>query len=203
MVLITGITKFLPPAEVLISPLNLKGWHGVRQRAEAKGPGTQLNFKQAVAYHDAFQNPNKDAERTVLLLSSLETILPPWYCCRKGEPYPGSKSGLFSNSEMYCLRRHACWQSKRLYWEGAPGRRARGGSPGGLLCLAALVSGFMVVGLVSRLSLNNLSDSGSFLVVHIIQLRLIPVRGVWEVGRTYRLTSPLSVRPLLNSFGWW
>lgn len=25
MVLITGITKFLPPAEVLISPLNLKG----------------------------------------------------------------------------------------------------------------------------------------------------------------------------------
>lgn len=126
MVLITGITKFLPPAEVLISPLNLKGWHGVRQRAEAKGPGIQLNFKQAIACHDAFQNPNKDAEHTVLLPSSLETILPPWYCCRKGEPYPGSKSGLFSNSEMYCLRRHACWQSKRLYWEGTPGRRAGG-----------------------------------------------------------------------------
>ena len=59
MVLITGITKFLPPAEVLISPLNLKGWHGVRQRAEAKGPGIQLNFKQAIACHDAFQNPNR------------------------------------------------------------------------------------------------------------------------------------------------
>ena len=186
MVLITGITKFLPPAEVLISPLNLKGWHGVRQRAEA---GMQLNFKQSIACHDAFQDPNKDAEHTVLLLSSLETIFP--------------KSGLFSNSEMYCLRRHTCWQSKRLSWEGAPGQRARGRESAGLLCLAALVSGFMVVGLVSRLSLVNLSDSGSFLVMHIVQPRLIPVRGVWDVGRTYRLTSPLSFRPLLNSLGWW
>ena len=87
--------------------------------------------------------------------------------------------------------------------KGHLGREPGGGSPAGLLCLAALVSGFMVVGLVSRLSLVNLSDSGSFLVEHIVQLRLIPVRGVWEVGRTYRLTSPLSFRPLLNSFGWW
>ena len=47
----------------------------------------------------------------------------------------------------------------------------------------------------------SFSDSGSFLVVHIAQLRLIPARGVWEVGRTYRLTS-LSFRPLLNSSGW-
>ena len=112
MVLITGITKFLPPAEVLISPLNLKGWHGVRQRAEA---GMQLSFKQSIARHDAFQDPNKDAEHTVLLLSSLETIFP--------------KSALFSNSEMYCLGRHTCWQSKRLYCEGAPGQRARGREP--------------------------------------------------------------------------
>ena len=129
MVLITGITKFLPAAEVLISPLNLKGWHGVRQRAEAKGSGMQLNFIQAIACHDVFQDPNKGAEHTVLLPSSLETIFPPWYCCRKGEPLPGPKSGLFSNSEICCLRRHTCWQSKRLYWEGVPGQRARGREP--------------------------------------------------------------------------
>ena len=54
----------------------------------------QLSFKQSIARHDAFQDPNKDAEHTVLLLSSLETIFP--------------KSVLFSNSEMYCLRRHTC-----------------------------------------------------------------------------------------------
>ena len=96
---------------------------------EGKEEGCLLVYRKSEHPWDAFQNPNKDAEHTVLLPSSLETILPPWYCCRKGEPYPGSKSGLFSNSEMYCLRRHACWQSKRLYWEGVPGRRARGREP--------------------------------------------------------------------------
>ena len=39
---------------------------------------------------------------------------------------------------MNCQRRHMCWQSKRLYWEGTPEWRAAGGeSPGGPLCLLA------------------------------------------------------------------
>ena len=42
---------------------------------------------------------------------------------------------------------------------------SRQGNPGELLCL---VSGFMVMGLVSRLPLANHSDSESFLVVHTL-----------------------------------
>ena len=39
---------------------------------------------------------------------------------------------------MNCPRRHTYWQSKRLYWEGAPGWRAAGQvDPGELLCQVA------------------------------------------------------------------
>lgn len=38
MVLITGITKFLPPAEVLISPLSLKGVTWGQAESRAKRP---------------------------------------------------------------------------------------------------------------------------------------------------------------------
>ena len=121
----------------------------------------------------------------------------------RGNPIQGPRVGSFLTQKCIVWEDTHADKARDFTGKGCLGREPGGGSPGGLLCLGALVSGFMVVGLVSRLSVNNLSDSGSFLVVHIIQLRLIPVRGVWEVGRTYRLTSPLSVRPLLNSFSWW
>ena len=42
------------------------------------------------------------------------------------------------HSEMNCPRRHMCWQSRRFYWERAPGWRAVGqGNPGELLCHVA------------------------------------------------------------------
>ena len=37
----------------------------------------QLNFKQAIACNDAFQDPNKEARYKVLPFPSLETILSP------------------------------------------------------------------------------------------------------------------------------
>ena len=44
---------------------------------------------------------------------------------REGGPLPGPESGLRAErSEMSCPRRHACWRSKRLYWEGVRGQRA-------------------------------------------------------------------------------
>ena len=44
---------------------------------------------------------------------------------------------------MNCLRRHMCWQSKRLYWERAPRWRGVGpGNQGELLCLVACSLGF-------------------------------------------------------------
>ena len=54
------------------------------------------------------------------------------------------------------------------------------------------VSRFMVMLLVSGLSLANHSDSGSFLVAHaLLNQDGFQSEGFWEVGRTYRL-SPLS-----------
>ena len=58
-----------------------------------------------------------------------------------------------------------CWQSKRFYWERAPGWKAVGeGNPGELLCRVARSLGFMVMGLVSGWPLANHSNSESFLV---------------------------------------
>ena len=52
------------------------------------------------------------------------------------------------------------WQSKRFYWERAPGWRAVGkGTQENSSAAWLAVSGFMVMGLVSRLSLANHSNS--------------------------------------------
>ena len=50
---------------------------------------------------------------------------------------------------------------------------------------------FMVLGLLSGLSLNNHLVSGSFLVVHALISQNGFQGGFWEVGRTYRLASTL------------
>ena len=57
------------------------------------------------------------------------------------------------------------------------------------------VSGFMVMGLISRLSLANHSDSESFMVV---QPRWLPAR-ILGGGQT----CVVSFWPFLNSSGWW
>ena len=55
------------------------------------------------------------------------------------------------------------------------------------------VLGFMVMGLISGLSLASHSDSGSFLVARTwLSQDGFHREGFWEVGRTYRLASPLS-----------
>ena len=55
------------------------------------------------------------------------------------------------------------------------------------------VSGFMVIGLVSGLSLANHPDSGPFLVVHAsLSKDGFQQEGFWEVGRIDGLASPHS-----------
>ena len=60
-------------------------------------------------------------------------------CCKKMDPFQGLKLGsCLTRKEMNCPRRHMCWQSKRFYWERAPGWGAVGqGNPGELLCRVA------------------------------------------------------------------
>ena len=102
---------------------------------------------------------------------------------------------------MNCPRSHMCWQSKRLYWRGHPGGKQQGKATQencSATWLAA--SDFMVMGLVSRLSL------ASHLLYPIVWLSVLPGgmpisqprwvpqhKGFWEVDKTYGLASPPSL----------
>ena len=94
--------------------------------------------------------------------------------------------------------------SKRLLWEGSTGGGHGGERSQNCSATWLPVVGFMVMGLVSRLSLANHSDSGSFLAASAwLRQEGFQRGGFWEVGRTYRLASPPSFWPFLNSSSGW
>ena len=88
-------------------------------------------------------------------------------CCRKGDPFQGLKLGSclsFGNElseETHVLTKQEILLGKDTRVESSRGK-------GNQNCSATwfAVSGFRVMGLVSRLSLANHSNSESFLVVH-------------------------------------
>ena len=98
--------------------------------------------------------------------------------------------------------RQTCWQSKRLYWKGTPGvESGRAREPRRTaLPRGSAVSGFMVMGLVSWLSLANHSDSrvlpGG---AHIVQPRWMQERRILGGCQT----CGVSFRPFPNSSSWW
>ena len=100
---------------------------------------------------------------------------------------------------MNCPRRHMCWQSKRFYWEGPPQVESSKGTPEHCSARWLTVSGFMVMELVSGLSLASHSDSESFLVVHTWLSQDGSVRGILGGGWTPGVT----FWPFLNSLCWW
>ena len=63
---------------------------------------------------------------TLPFLPSCFIFLP--YCCRKDPPphFRVPKSRLLSNTQKRMVQGDLCWQSKRFYWERAPGWRAGG-----------------------------------------------------------------------------
>ena len=70
-------------------------------------------------------------------------------------------------------------KQETLWGRGARGREQEGkGTQENCSATSFAVSGFMVMGLVSGLSLAKQSDSGSFLVARITQPRWIPVRRI-------------------------
>ena len=83
---------------------------------------------------------------------------------------------------------------QEVYWEGAPGWRAGGkGNQQNYPAMWLTVLGFMVMGLVSRLSLASHSDSGSFLAVYAsLSQDGCQRERIWEVGRTCGLAVLLS-----------
>ena len=95
---------------------------------------------------------------------------------------------------MNCPRRHTCSQSKSFIGKGRLGGEQEGkGTQENYSATWLAVSGFIVIGLVSGLSLANLSDSGSFLVARAsLGQDGFQREGFWEGGRTYGLVSSLS-----------
>ena len=88
-------------------------------------------------------------------------------CCRKWDPFRGQKVDSFLTLRNELSRRHRCWQSKKFYWKGHLGGEQKGKGAQENCCVMWLAAlDFMVMGLVSGLSLANHSDSESFLVAH-------------------------------------
>ena len=86
---------------------------------------------------------------------------------QEGGLLPGPETGLLSNTRKWIVQGDTCWQSRRFYWERAPGWRAVGeGTQESCSAPWLAVLGFTVMGLVSGWSLANHSNSESFLVAH-------------------------------------
>ena len=90
------------------------------------------------------------------------------YCCSKGDPFQGPKRGSCLTLRKEMSEETHVLRKQEILLERARGWRAAGsGNPGEQLCHVACM-GFMVMGLVSRLSLAFYSDSESSLVVHAL-----------------------------------
>ena len=98
---------------------------------------------------------------------------------------------------MNCPRRYICWQSKRFYWERAPGGS---GNPGEQLCHMARSLGFYGDGISFRAVLSQsfwlrALPGGTCLV----QPTWMPERRILGGGRT----GGVSFWPFPNSSRWW
>ena len=103
---------------------------------------------------------------------------------QEGRPLPGLGSGLLSNTQKWVVQGDTCTDNAKDFIgkeSQADSSRVREPRRTAETALVA-VSGFMVMGLVSELSLANHSDSESFLVVHTLLHQDRSQReGFWEV----------------------
>ena len=104
-------------------------------------------------------------------------------------PPPGTESRLLSNTQKWIVRGDTCAEKADFIGKRCLGGEQQGkGTQEDRSATWVAASGFMVMGLVSRLSLANHSDSGCFQGVHAIaQPRWMPSRGTRDVGTTYSL----------------
>ena len=102
---------------------------------------------------------------------------------QEGKPLPGPETGLLSNTQKWIIWGDTCADKARDFiGEEYPGGAQYGkGTQENCSAMQLTVSGFMVMGLVSGLSLTNHSDSESFLVVHALFSQNGCQWGFWEV----------------------
>ena len=117
-------------------------------------------------------------------------------------PLPGPQTGLLSNARKWIVRGDTCADKVRDFiGKGHPGGEQES-KEAQENCSAPwlAVSGVMVMGLISGLSLANHSDSRVFLGgARLVQPRWMPERGILRGGRT----CGVSFWPFPNSSGWW
>ena len=122
---------------------------------------------------------------------------------QEGGPLPGPETGLLSNIQKWLVWGDTCADKARDFiGKGRPGLEQEGkGTQENCSAAWLTVSGFTVIGLVSRLSLANHSNSESFLVVHALFSQDGCQReGFWEVVGQVLLPFDLS-RTLLVGGG--
>ena len=112
----------------------------------------------------------------------------PWRChlrlsvklLREGGSLPGPETGLLSNTQKWIVRGDICADKARDFTgKGHPGGEQE---DKGTQENSPAVSGFMGMGLVSRLFLANHPDSESFLVVHaLFSQDGCQQEGFWEI----------------------
>ena len=108
-----------------------------------------------------------------------------WFCCRKGDPFQGLKlhSCLTLGNEL-SEETHVLTKQEILLGKGTRAESSRVREPRRTgLSHGSRSRDFMVMGLVSGLSLANHSDSESFLMVHSLFSQDGCQRGFWEVVR--------------------
>ena len=134
-----------------------------------------------------------EASRDVLCLLSW---IGWWFCCRKGDPLPGPKGGLLSNTQKWILQGdiHAD-QARDSIGKGPPGgEQEEKGTQEGRSATRLADSGFMVMGPVSRFS--GQSDSGFFVLVRaLLSQNGCQQEGFWEAEG--HVTSPLDLSRIL------
>ena len=126
------------------------------------------------------------------------------FLLQEGWPLPGPESGLLFNTRKWIVRGDTrADKAKDLIGKGCLGGEQRGKGNQDCSAMWLTVSVFVVMGLVSGLSLANYSDSRSFLVTHAsLSQDGFQREGFWEVGWTYGLASPFSIWSLRNSSSW-
>ena len=92
-----------------------------------------------------------------------------WPCCRKGDPFRNPKLGSCLTLRNELSEETRADKARDFIGRGHPGGEQKGkGAQENSSATWLAVSGFMVMELVSRLSLVNYSDSEPFLVVQAL-----------------------------------
>ena len=124
-------------------------------------------------------------------------------CCRKRDPFQGRKlSPYLTLGNGLSKETHTCADKARDFiGKGHPGGEQEGkGAQENSSAKWLAVLDFMVMGLVSRLSLANHSDSGSSLMVHtLFSQDGCQQEGFWEVAG--RVVSPSDFSQTLSVGG--